>query len=334
MTSLSTTTVGGPFYEDIRIGDRFAGAPAVTLTDGLAAAHQAIVGGRLHLAHDRELAWRVTGTNVAPPALVWDVSIGQSTLVTQRAIANLFYRGLAFRALPAIGETLKTTTTIVGTRAASARPGRPPRGLVVMRIVTTAQDGRTILDFHRCAMIAARSQIDGAASGELEPPEAEMGASIVAPTIAGWDLAAFRAAIRGPHFADIRPGMVLSVEGGDVVTSAPELARLTLNLAAVHHDSAAAGGRRLVYGGHTIGLAAAQVSRAFPALVTILGWRSCDHTGPVHEGDTLHSEIGVEACEPLPAGGGLVHLRSWVRATPESGDASDVLDWRLVALFA
>ena len=41
---------------------------------------------------------------------------------------------------------------------------------------------------------------------------------------------------------------------GDVVSSAPELARLTLNIAATHHDSRV-GGRRLVYGGHTIGLA-------------------------------------------------------------------------------
>src|ERR1019366_8563194 len=103
-----------------------------------------------------------------------------------------------------------------------------------------------------------------------------------------------------------------------------------LNLAAVHHDQTAAGdGERLVYGGHTIGLAAAQVSRALPALVTILGWPGCDHTGPVHEGDTLHSEIHVSRCENLAAGG-LVHLRSLVRARPAGVEGShDVLDWRL-----
>ena len=49
----------------------------------------------------------------------------------------------------------------------------------------------------------------------------------------------------------------------DVVSSAPELARLTLNIAATHHDSRV-GGRRLVYGGHTIGLALAQASRLLP----------------------------------------------------------------------
>ena len=85
---------------------------------------------------------------------------------------------------------------------------------------------------------------------------------------------------------------------GDVVSSAPELARLTLNIAATHHDSRV-GGQRLVYGGHTIGLALAQASRLLPNLVTVLGWESCDHTGPVHEGDTLYSELHVESAEPV-----------------------------------
>ena len=86
------------------------------------------------------------------------------------------------------------------------------------------------------------------------------------------------------------------IEGGDVVDSAPELARLTLNVAMAHHDATSTGdGRRLVYGGHTIGLAAAQATRALPTLVTILGWHACDHTAPVFEGDTLRSRARARA---------------------------------------
>src|ERR671914_512670 len=91
-------------------------------------------------------------------------------------------------------------------------------------------------------------------------------------------------------------------------SSAPELARLAGNIAAVHHDAASAGGSRLVYGGHTIGLALHQVSRAMPAVVTVLGWESCDHLAPVHEGDALESVIEVTSAEPVPTGGGLVSL--------------------------
>ena len=105
-------------------------------------------------------------------------------------------------------------------------------------------------------------------------------------------------------------------------------------------------------------------------LVTVVGWHGCDHLGPVYEGDTLHSTISVEQVDPLPAGGGLVHLRSMVRAeaprtdgapgwaragrTPsglgwpggsdgrtagdvhqhEGSAARDVLDWRYIAVVA
>jgi acyl dehydratase len=120
------------------------------------------------------------------------------------------------------------------------------------------------------------------------------------------------------------------VGGGDVVTSAPELARLTLNVAKVHHDSVAGGGRRLVYGGHTIGLALAQVTRALPQLVTVAGWEGCDHVGPVHEGDTLRSRVLVGRMRPQPHGGSLVDLRCLVTADP--APERDVLDWRLTAV--
>ncbi len=204
-----------------------------------------------------------------------------------------------------------------------------------MRIVTTDQNERTVLDFHRCAMLPARGAVEGAETGIMEPADADLRPSSLAAAFAGWNLAAFRSAVAGPHFTGVESGSIQQIAGGDVVTSAPELARLTLNLAAVHHDRSAAGGKRLVYGGHTIGIAAAQINRAFPALVTIVGWRSCDHTGPVHEGDTLYTEVSVEDCVALPGGGGLVHLRARVSATPESSETmSDVLDWRLVALFA
>ena len=147
-----------------------------------------------------------------------------------------------------------------------------------------------------------------------------------------WDLGAYRAARPGPHFDGVRAGDVHVVAGGDVVTSAPELARLTGNVARVHHDAGPAG--RLVYGGHTIGLALHQAVRALPDLLTVVGWHGCDHLAPVREGDTLTSTVTVERTEPLAAGGGLAHLRSRVRARRDGAEPTDVLDWRFVAALA
>jgi acyl dehydratase len=327
--------VGGPYFDDLSVGQVFESAPALTLTSGLAAVHRAIVGDRLRLALDAELAAAVTGApaELAHPALVCDVAIGQSTVVTQRVKANLFYRGLVFHRFPVIGDTLYTRTEVVGLRANTLRPGRAPTGLAALRMITVDQADRLVLDFYRCAMLPASPgwHPDDAVPGDDLSTIGTGAAAPASDPTADWDGQAFRTRVPGPHFDASMAGAVWR-STADVVSGAPELARLTLNIAATHHDSRV-GGRRLVYGGHTIGLALAQASRLLPNLATVLGWRSCDHTGPVHEGDTLYSELHVEAAEST-ARGGVLRLRSLVYAVGNCQDQPDrqVLDWRFTAL--
>lgn len=326
-----------PFFEDLRVGQVVESAPALTLTEGHAAVHQAILGDRLRLALDRDLSRAVVGgaAPLAHPALVCDVAIGQSTLLTQRVIGNLFYRGLALRRSPLIGDTLRTTTEVVALRQNSPKPSRAATGLATLRVRTVDGEGRAVLDFRRCAMLPLLDPqgVTGHAD-ELEESEPPADAASLGPALVGWRLERFRELVPGPHLDELEAGMRWTVPGGDVVSSAPELARLSLNLASAHHDAAAGGrGRRLVYGGHTIGIAASQLTRALPALATIVAWHSCDHLGPVFEGDTLRSEVELESTEALDGGGGLAHLRSRVTADRDGGPAL-VLDWRLVGVFA
>jgi acyl dehydratase len=277
----------------------------------------------------------VTGGDglLAAPSLVWDIAIGQSTVVTQHVKANLFYRGLAFRRAPRHGDTLRTRTQVVALRQNRPKQGRAPTGLAVLRIITTDQESRPVLDFWRCAMLPLRDQ--DAQTGHADDLESvgQAAGEDLAAAVTGWRLHRFASHVAGPRITDLRPGQAFMVAGADVVSSAPELARLTLNIAMVHHDSAAAGGQRLVYGGHAIGLALAQAARALPSIMTVTGWHGCDHLGPVYEGDSLRSTITIERVDPLPGGdGGLVHLRSRVRA--DAPEPRDVLDWRLVAVIA
>jgi acyl dehydratase len=320
----------GPYFDELAVGQEFGSAPGLTLTFGLAAAHQAITGDRLALPTDHELCREVTGgTPLASPSLVWDVAIGQSTVVTQHVKANLFYRGLAFRRAPRLGDTLRTSTQVVALRQNQPREGRAPTGLAVLRITTVDQERRPVLDFWRCAMLPLRDHDrqtghadDLATVGQ--PADIQDAAGLVS----GWRLEEFARQTAGPRLAELQAGQSWTVPGGDVVSSAPELARLTLNVAMVHHDAQAAGGQRLVYGGHVIGLALAQAARSLPSLVTVAAWRSCDHLGPVREGDTLHSTIAVEQVDALPAGGGLVRLRSLVRAeAPEAPGEDSGIGW-------
>jgi acyl dehydratase len=321
---------GGPYFDDLEVGQVFDSAPSMTLTAGAAAVHQSIIGDRLRLALDAELALAVTGATapLAHPALVCDVAIGQTTLATQRVKANLFYRGLTFHRFPIIGDTLFTRTEVVGLKQNSAKPGRAPTGLAALRMTTVDGVGRLVLDFYRCAMLPL--SVGAGETGHADDLSAIGADAVPAPDpTADWDAEAYRAKVPGAHFDSGIAGAVLR-SAADVVSSAPELARLTLNIAATHHDWRLSG-QRLVYGGHTIGLALAQATRLLPNLVTVLGWQSCDHTGPVHEGDTLHSELHVDGAVPLPDGrGGVLKLRSLVYATGEPD--RQVLDWRFTAI--
>lgn len=332
MDTRDARPVGGPYFDQLAVGQVVVDAPSVTLTGGLAAAHQAILGDRLRLPLDRRLAHAVTGGTVAHPGLVVDVAIGQSTLVTQRVRANLFYRGLRLLTAPRIGDTLTTRTEVVGLKTNSHSPGRTPTGLAALRITTTDQDGRTVLDFHRCAMLPLAPGVDPDSCAHTDDLAA-VGTATTRPwaTPDAWDLAAYRAAVPGAGDPLPAEGTVLR-PGADVVSSAPELARLTLNIAQTHYDARVSGAGRLVYGGHTIGLALSQATRALPTMLTVLGWHSCDHVGPVREGDTLSSELVIGAAVDLPDGGTALDLRSLVTAHRADGDAP-VLDWSYTVLM-
>jgi len=190
--------VGGPYFEDLQVGPFPAVAPAVTLTDGLAAMHQAIVGERTRLALDAELSRRVAGGVLASPTLVWDVAIGQSTLITQRVIANLFYRGFMFRRLPFIGDTLYTTTEIVALKQNRPREGRAATGLAVIRVRTVDQRGQTVLEFCRCAMAPLRDPkgLTGQ-DADLDSIPSDLDREVFCGAIKSWHLKEFRTAVRG-----------------------------------------------------------------------------------------------------------------------------------------
>jgi acyl dehydratase len=334
----------GPWFEDLDVGVEFSNVPALTLTDGHAAVHQSILGDRLRLPLDAALSRAVLGADraLAHPALAWDVAIGQSTVATGRVIANLFYRDLVFLRPVLIGDTLHTRTRVEALRQTSHRPETGSRGLALLHMVTRDQEDRVVLDFRRCAMLPLSDpHTDTGRQDSVEAAAPREGAAVLAQSVGDWQLAPLRAACGGPAFADLQAGMIWRLGGGDVVSSAPELARLTLNIAGAHHDRFRDGGdgRRLVYGGHAVGLAAARAARALPTLATICAWHSCDHLGPVFEDDTLYTEIELEDLEPLSSGGGLAHLRAGVQARSgaardDTHERRDVLEWKFAALVA
>ena len=332
VTARAPLGVGGPWFEDFERGQVFEDAPGLTLSSGHAALHQALAGDRLRLALDAPLCRAVTGRDalLAHPNLVCDVAIGQSTGPTQRVRGNLFYRGLVLARAVFIGETLRTRTEVVGLKQNRRRPDGPATGLVALRIRTTDAAGEPVLDFWRCPMIPLRdADADTGHSDTFKDlPETLDPSALKAASPGAWRLDLLREATAAPHHPDLEAGSTFVIEGGETVSAAPELARLTLNVAMAHTDATSSGrGRRLVYGGHTISVAAAHATRA------ILAWVGCDHLAPVFEGDVLRTELQVIDTTSLDEGG-RVQLRALVSAVRDDSEPEPVLDWRFVALVA
>jgi 2-methylfumaryl-CoA hydratase len=326
----------GPYFDDLAVGHRFLPGPGITIDAGMVAMYQAIVGDPLAIALARPLAERVTKGDggVVNPALVLHVAIGQSTVATRRVIANLFYKGVRSLRAVRVGSTLQTSVVVRAMRETSRRDDRPRRGMVLLGMRTIDENANVVADFERCALLPFRDTTAHTHhADDIAGPRTDITLDDWLDVVpANWDLSPFAAT--PPWAIDEARADPLR----DTVTDAPALVRLTQNLAAAHRDTRLGQhGRRLVYGGHTIGLAQASLVRLVPSTATVLGWQYCDHTAPVFEEDLLDVTATLVAEQSAP-GGRLRALRVIVHAERPGADGAPtrapVLDWMPIVYCA
>ena len=345
----NTIEITGPYFEDFRHGQIMEMPPSVSITPGHVVFHQSLFGDRLRLSLDQLLCRKVVGSEelLINPYLFLNMAVGQTTFASQHVKGNLFYRGLVFKKPAFVGDTLSTTTQVVALRQNKFKKGRPATGMVVLEMRVVNQYEEEMLRFWRCPMIACRDpHAETGHADSFNPFPVELDLDSVKEAVpVDWKLDLFRESIPGDHFDQIAEGTTFQILSRDTVTTAPELARLTLNMAMIHTDAQASHyKKRLVYGGHTVAMAAAQISRALPNIVTILAWKHCDHTAPVFENDILRTDVTVlkkqRFNDPhLPKNGGMVELHATVYASREEVNGNSkaeckVLDWELVILMA
>src|SRR4051812_14144351 len=234
----------GPFYEDFVVGATLPALPSVTLTEADNGMYRAITGDQHALTADATLYRSVSGTTgrLANPGLVMHYSIGQTTMATRQAIANLYYRSVRVLRPVEVGETLATTTTVLGLKD-SAPKGDQYRGKVWLGITTKTEHG-PVVEYERCALVRARGHEQPGHDDDIPGPSEPTPLSDLSGLLPAWDLSSLRD-------SDWQAGDDRIDPLHDHIDLAAPFARLTFNQAAVHRDvTANAGGARLVYGGH------------------------------------------------------------------------------------
>ena len=308
-------TAPGRFFEDFRVGEILRHATPRTLNSGDASLYSALYGCRFAVQSADPFA-RSVGYAKAPidDLLAFHVVFGKTVPdVSLNAVANLGYAEGRFLRTVYPGDTLTATSEVIGLKENANRQ----TGVVYVRTKGANQDGETVLEYVRWAMVRKRDA--GAPAPEAVAPKP---AARVAPETLGAAcpiLKTYDFALAGSRhgFADYSVGEKIDHADGVTVEEADHMlaARLYQNTAKVHFNQLSEGqgrfGRRLVYGGHVISLARALSFNGLANAFHVAGINGGRHVAPLFAGDTLFawSEILEKAELPGRADVGALRVR-------------------------
>lgn len=306
----------GNFFEDFSIGQRFAHAVPRTLHGGDFSLYMALTGDRRPLSSSTEFA-RSLGypREVAPELLVFHVVFGKSVAeVSFNATANLGYADVRFLRPVYPGDTLTADSEVIGLRQAS----KGDAGIVYVRTRGTNQKGQEVLTFVRWVMVAKRD-VAAPAPTTVVPvlPETVAPADLPVPATLNLQRFADLAWATGgaAWWDDYAVGERIVHPGGMTIEEADHVqaTRMYGNTARVHFDAhqmaSSRFGRRLVYGGHVISVAAALAQGGLETLLAVAAWNGGVHAHPTFAGDTIYAWTEVAERAALPGRDDLGALR-------------------------
>jgi 2-methylfumaryl-CoA hydratase len=313
MTSPSPSkTDPGNFFEDFTVGQVIEHATPRTITEGDRALYGALYPSRFAIASSAEFA-AACGLAPAPveELIAFHVAFGKTVPdISLNAVANLGYAECRFHRPVVPGDTLRTTSEVIGLKQNSN--GRT--GVVHVRSTAVDQHGATALEWCRWVMVHKRDP-ESPAPGTVVP---ELAAAVAVEDLVvpeGLDFTAYDFVAAGePHrLGDYAVGERIDHVDGVTLTDAEHMmaTRLWQNTAKVHFSTdARPDGRRLVYGGHVISLARALSFNGLANAQLVAAINAGSHVAPAFAGDTVHawSEVLETATTDAP-GVGAMRLR-------------------------
>lgn len=290
-----TKTNAGNFFEDFRFGQIIHHATPRTVTVGDAALYTALYGSRFAVQSADTFA-KAIGYPKAPldDLLTFHVVFGKTTPdISLNAIANLGYADCRFLKAVYPGDTLTSTSEVIGLKENS----NGETGTVYVRSTGRNQDGQVVLEYCRWVMVRKRTKGTPAPESVVPKLPDRVDPKDIAGAVPALDVAKYDFALAGsPHrWGDYSAGEKIDHVDGMTLEEAEHqtATRLYQNTAKVHFNqhTEAKGrfGKRIVYGGVVISLVRALsyngLGNAFH-LAAINGGR---HVAPTFAGDTIYA---------------------------------------------
>ncbi len=312
----SSKTLSGNFFEDFTIGQDIRHATPRTVTAGDTSLYIALYGSRFAANSSAEFA-RSLGMAAAPvdDLLTFHLVFGKTVPdISLNAVANLGYADGRFLKPVAVGDTLTTTSTVIGLKENSNKKS----GNVYVRSTGRNQRGEVVLDYVRWVMVKKRDE-GSAAPDAVVPslPDHVPVDRLVVPD--GVSFKNYDAALAGSAFFwdDYTVGEKIDHVDGITIEAADHMlaTRLYQNTARVHFNLHAEKsgrlGERIVYGGHGISLARAISFNGLGNATFIAALNGGRHVAPCIAGDTIYawSEVLDKAEIPGRTDVGALRLR-------------------------
>lgn len=309
---MASKTHAGRFFEDYRVGDEIVHAVPRTVTEGDRALYTALYPTRFALYSSDAFA-RKSGLLGSPieDIAAFHVVFGKTVPdISLNAVANLGYAEGRFLLPVYPGDTLTSTSEVIGLRETS----NGKSGVVWVRSTGRNQRGEPVLTYCRWVMVRKR---------DTSAPAPDVVVPDLAPTVAaadlvvppGLDFSGYDFALAGERWrwGDYEIGETIDHVDRVTIEEAEHMlaTRLWQNTAKVHFDATAReDGRRLIYGGHVISLARALSFNGLANAQIVAAINAGAHANPCFAGDTVHacSEI-LDKAETGAPGVGALRLR-------------------------
>ena len=310
-TKISHSKVNmGRFFEDFVLNEVIQHATPRTITAGDCSLYIALYGSRnpLHCSEPfaQSLGYKTTPVD---DLLAFHIAFGKTVPdISVNAVANLGYADVRFLQPVFVGDTLSTSSQVIGLRQNS----NGKNGVVYVRSTAINQRGESVLSWVRWVMVH-KSDLNRPAPMTSVPtlPSFVASENLSIPstfTAKNFDAKAlFTKNTSGQYFwEDYQAGERINHVAGMTINPADHTmaTRLYQNNARLHFDDhmmhTSSFGQRLVYGGVVISMCRALSFEGLENAVSILAINAGTHTNPSFAGDTIYTVTEVLEAWPLP----------------------------------
>lgn len=278
----------GNFFEDFHIGQIIQHATPRTITAGDSALYIALTGNRNPLFCSVPFA-KSLGFETTPidDLLAFHIAFGKTVPdISVNAVANLGYADVQFHQPVFVGDTLNTSSEIIGLKENSSGKS----GIVWVRSTAFNQHKQSVISWVRWVMVH-KNNLDAAAPNTVIPtlPEHVAPENLRIPTY--FSAKKFDAAATGGKYfwQDYQVGERLNHNASMLINDSDhsQATRLYQNNAKLHFNNSPFG-KPLVYGGVVISLCRALSFEGLENAISILAINAGTHANPSYAGDTIY----------------------------------------------